>query len=73
MATAQAVVVALLASWERPLAAAAVATLLAVQLVMMRRFLRAPRERALWLSAGGVPFYVLGMMASACALRATGG
>ena len=73
MASAQVVVVALLVSWERPLAAAAVATLLAVQLVMMRRFLRAPRERALWLSAGGVPFYVLGMMASACALRATGG
>ena len=73
MAGAQVAVVALLAAWERPLAALLVAALLGVQLWMMRRFLRAPRERALWLSAGGVPFYVLGMLASAFALRAMRG
>jgi chlorophyll synthase len=35
----------------------------------MVRFLKAPRERALWLSAIGVNFYVLGMLAAAFALH----
>jgi chlorophyll synthase len=68
MASPQVVVIALLAHWGRPWHAAAVAVLLAIQLAMMARFLRQPRERALWLSALGVNFYVLGMMASAHAL-----
>jgi chlorophyll synthase len=49
--------------------AAVVAGLVAVQAGMMRRFLVAPRERALWLSALGVPFYVTGMMVAAFAVR----
>ena len=69
MAVPQAAVVALLVGWERPWNAAAVAALLAIQLALMVRFLKAPRERALWLSAIGVNFYVLGMLAAAFALH----
>jgi chlorophyll synthase len=69
MVVAQGAVVALLLAWDRPVHAAAVAGLVAVQAGMMRRFLAAPRERALWLSALGVPFYVSGMMVAACAVR----
>jgi chlorophyll synthase len=73
MAVPQAAVIALLLDWGQPLHAAGVAALLAVQLVMMRRFIAAPRERALWYSALGVPLYVLGMLVSAFALRAVEG
>jgi chlorophyll synthase len=50
-------------------AALAVAVLVTVQLGMMVRFVRHPIERALWMSALGVPFYVSGMMISAFAIR----
>jgi chlorophyll synthase len=66
----QAIVVALLAASDRPMHALAVAALLAVQVVMLARFVRQPRERALWMSALGVNFYVAGMMVSAFAVRA---
>ena len=69
MALAQAVVIALLIGWDRPLHAAAIAALLAVQLLMMRRFVAAPVARALWYSGFGVPLFVAGMMVSAFALR----
>ncbi len=69
MAVPQALVVALLLAWDRPLHAAAVALLLAVQLALMTRFLSRPVERALWYSALGVNFFVLGMMVSAFAVR----
>ena len=45
----------------------------AVQLGLMWRFLGAPRERATWYSALGINFFVLGMLVSAFALRATTG
>lgn len=70
MVVPQAVVIALLALWERPLHAAAVALLLAVQCLLMRRFLAQPRERATWYSALGVNFFVLGMLVAAFALGA---
>lgn len=70
MALPQALVVALLVDWGQPLHAAGVAALLVAQLLMMRRFVAAPRERALWLSAFGVPLFVSGMLVSAFALRA---
>jgi len=70
MAAPQIVVIALLLGWGRFVGAGVVALLLIAQLAMMRRFLRAPVERALWYSGFGVPLYVLGMMASAFALRA---
>jgi chlorophyll synthase len=73
MALPQAAVVALLLDWGRAGHAAGVAALLAAQLLMMRRFLAAPRERALWFSGLGVTLYVLGMLVAAFALRAAGG
>jgi chlorophyll synthase len=69
MALPQAAVAALLVGWDRPWHATAVAALLVIQLLLMARFLKAPRERALWLSALGVNFYVLGMLVAALALR----
>ncbi|MCU0976078.1 MAG: chlorophyll synthase ChlG [Steroidobacteraceae bacterium] len=69
----QVAVVALLFGWERPVHAAAVAALVAVQALMMIRFLGAPVERALWLSGLGVTVYVSGMMVSAFAVRALAG
>lgn len=62
-------VLSLLAAWDKPWHAAAIGGLILVQSLMMRSFLAAPRERALFLSAAGVPFYVSGMMISAFALR----
>jgi len=73
MALPQAVVIALLLHWQHPFQAALVAALLAAQLLMMRRLLAAPIENALWYSGFGVPLFVLGMMASAVAVRATPG
>jgi chlorophyll synthase len=69
MAVPQAIVVALLFSWDRPWHAAALSVLLGVQLLMMLRFLQQPSERALWFSALGVNFFVLGMLVSAFAVR----
>ncbi len=69
MALPQAAAVALLAHWAQPWHAAIVALLLVVQLAMMRRFLARPVERALWFSAFGVNFFVLGMLVAALALR----
>ena len=69
MALAQAVVVALLLSWGKMLHAAIIAVLLVVQLVLMARLLRSPRERAPWYNATGTSLYVLGMLVGAFALR----
>jgi chlorophyll synthase len=73
MALPQFVVVLLLLDWGRPLHAAGVSALLAVQLVLMQRFLGDPRKRAIWYSALGINFFVLGMLVSAFALRGLGG
>jgi chlorophyll synthase len=68
MAGPQAIVVALLLSWERPWHALAVGVLLLVQLALMSRLLRRPRELATWYSGTGVTLYVAGMLISAFAL-----
>ncbi len=73
MAVPQVAVIALLAAWHRPVHATVVAGLLLAQLVLMARFLARPSERALWYSGFGVPPYVLGMLASAFAVRTLGG
>jgi chlorophyll synthase len=65
----QAVVVALLLQWSLPWHAAAVLALGLAQLPLMQRFVRQPKEKALMLSAFGVPLYVSGMMVSAWALH----
>ena len=69
MALPQVAVITALAVWERPWHAFAVALVLLVQLLMMIRFLRNPREQATWFSAMGVSVYVTGMLISAFALR----
>ena len=71
MAAPQLFVVGLLVSWHQPVYAAAVAVLVALQFVLMRRFLASPTERAVWYSGFGVPLFVAGMMVSAFALRAS--
>jgi chlorophyll/bacteriochlorophyll a synthase len=69
MAVPQVAVVALLYFWERPWHAALVGALLAGQLALMTHFLKAPRARAAWYNGTGTTLYVLGMLASAFALR----
>jgi chlorophyll synthase len=68
MAVPQIAVAALLLHWDRPGHAAAIVVLLAVQAVMMWRFVQQPVERALWYSGFGVPLFVSGMMVSASAI-----
>mgnify|MGYP001480214038 FL=1 len=70
MAAPQFVVVVLLLSWQAKTHALAVGALLAVQLLLMRRFVADPRGRATWYSGLGVTLYVCGMLVSAFALRA---
>jgi chlorophyll/bacteriochlorophyll a synthase len=73
IAGTQLVVIAVLLARHAPIAAAIVAILVGIQLQLMRRFLRDPKAHALWFSASGVPFFVLGMMVCAVALRASHG
>ncbi len=70
MAIPQGVVVALLLSWHRPFHAITILVLIAVQAVLMQRFLESPRERAPWYNATGTSLYVVGMLVSAFALHA---
>ena len=69
MGLPQAVVVALLYSWDKPAHAIAVGVVLLIQIGLMIRFLGSPRERATWFSGLGVSVYVTGMMISAFAVR----
>ena len=69
MTLPQLAVIALLLIWGASWHAMAVAVLLFVQLGLMRHFMANARQRALWYSAVGVPFFVAGMMVSAFALR----
>lgn len=69
MAVPQLVVVCLLLVWARPAHATVVACALAAQIVCMRVLLRDPEEKAPWYNATGVTLYVLGMMATALAVR----
>ncbi len=70
MTLPQIAVAYLLYDWELPYHAATVAAMLVVQLILMRRLLKHPRELAPWYNATGVSLYVLGMLVSAVALRA---
>jgi chlorophyll synthase len=69
MAVPQVVVIALLVYWDRALFAGVVALLLLAQFAAMRRMLSDPRKLAPWYNATGVTLYVLGMLASAFAVR----
>ncbi len=70
MIVPQLVVITLLAMWDRPYHAVAIAVLTIAQIGIMRWFVQEPVKRALYQSAFGVPFYVSGMMITAFALRA---
>ena len=72
MALAQIMMIAMLFVWQRPLHASAVIVMLAVQIVLMRRLLQSPRERAPWYNGTGVSLYVLGMLVAAFALAGLG-
>jgi chlorophyll synthase len=72
MAAPQVIVIGLLIFWLHPYFAAIVGALLLAQIAMMAKFVANPIERALWYSGFGVPLYVLGMMASAFAVRMVG-
>lgn len=69
MGLPQAVVIGLLAVWDKPYHAIAVGIVLLIQIGLMIRFLASPLERATWFSALGVSVYVTGMMISAFAVR----
>jgi chlorophyll synthase len=73
MAAPQVVVIGLLLAWGHPYFAAIVGVLWLGQLAMMAKLIAEPVKRAIWYSGFGVPLYVLGMMASAFAVRAAGG
>jgi chlorophyll/bacteriochlorophyll a synthase len=69
MVVAQILVVLVLLDWGRPLHAAGVGAMLAVQVGMARRFIADPIGKALWFSGLGVTLYVIGMLIAAFALR----
>jgi chlorophyll synthase len=69
MAAPQFLVIGLLVQWGQPVHALIVAGLLLAQGVLMKRLLADPRGRAAWYNATGTSLYVLGMLASAFALR----
>ncbi len=63
------VVLSMLLVIGKPWHALTIGVLMGIQLGIMRWFVQSPRERALYLSAFGVPFSVAGMMVTAFALR----
>lgn len=69
MSMAQALVVALLFIWGKPLHAVAITALLLAQFAAMRVLFRDPKGRAPWYNGTGVLLYVTGMMIAAFAVR----
>jgi chlorophyll/bacteriochlorophyll a synthase len=69
MAVPQIVVAALLLTWGKPVHAAIIVASLALQALCMARLLKDPKKYAPWYNATGVTLYVLGMLASAFAVR----
>lgn len=72
MLVPQALVVMLLAQWDRPFHAAAVLVLGLGQVWAMSVMLRDPRGKAPWYNGTGVLMYISGMMVAAFALRGLG-
>ncbi|MEM8970471.1 MAG: chlorophyll synthase ChlG [Pseudomonadota bacterium] len=73
MAAPQLVACMLLWSWGLTAHAAVVLALLIIQLFLMRRFLRQPKDLAPWYNATGTLLYVLGMLAAAFGLAQLSG
>jgi chlorophyll synthase len=72
MTVPQVIVIALLMMWDRPLHAAGVAGVLAVQFWAMTVMFRDPKGKAPWYNGTGVTLYVSGMMITAFAVRTLG-
>jgi chlorophyll synthase len=72
MAAPQIAVIGLLAAWGRPAYAVAVFVLLVGQFALMPGLVANPSKRAAAYNATGTTLYVLGMLASAFALRSVG-
>ena len=73
MAAPQMAVIFLLWRWAHPMHALAVTGLLIGQFALMARLLKDPRGQAAFYNATGTTLYVLGMLASAFALRSGAG
>jgi chlorophyll/bacteriochlorophyll a synthase len=69
MAAPQIVVAALLFSWDRSLYASLIIASLALQILCMVRLVKDPKKFAPWYNGTGVTLFVLGMLASAIAIR----
>ncbi|MEL7166897.1 MAG: chlorophyll synthase ChlG [Pseudomonadota bacterium] len=69
MTAPQIAIIALLLTWGRPLHAAGVAAVLALQFWAMTVMFRDPRGNAPWYNGTGVLLYVFGMMITAFAMR----
>ena len=69
MALPQIIVISLLLNWNRPIYGAVVALSLALQILCMMRLVKDPKKYAPWYNGTGVTLYVLGMLASAIAIR----
>jgi chlorophyll synthase len=69
MAVPQFAVIVLLIWWQLPVHAVVVAVLVIAQGLLMRRLLSDPNKYASWYNATGTTLYVLGMLASAFAVR----
>ncbi len=72
MTVPQVIVIALLMMWDRPLHAAGVAGVLALQFWAMTVMFRDPKGKAPWYNGTGVTLYVSGMMITAFAVRTLG-
>jgi chlorophyll synthase len=73
MAVPQALVIALLTYWDKPIYALGITAMLAIQLGAMRVLLRDPEGKTPWYQGMGILFYISGMMIAAVALRTIGG
>lgn len=69
MALPQAAVIGLLFLWDKPLHAAVITVLLAIQIGAMRVLLRDPEGKTPWYQGMGILFYISGMMIAAFAIR----
>jgi chlorophyll synthase len=69
MALPQVIVIACLLAWGRPWHADLIGVSLGIQFFLMGRFLKNPKDQAIFYNATGTTLYVLGMLVAAFALR----
>ncbi|MBU6286390.1 MAG: chlorophyll synthase ChlG [Betaproteobacteria bacterium] len=71
MALPQTIVIGMIYYWGQSLHALGVAILLLAQVILMKKLLQHPEQRAAWYNATGTSLYVLGMLMAAFALQAS--